>query len=143
MSAIRTLLKSFWRKQDGVAAVEFAFTGTIMAGLVVGMVSVWDLAQTWSAAQSAAGAGARYYLDGGSNDATAEQIAMTAWPDPPVDADASVTRACRCGDMVISCSDLCVGSLPPQVWIEIETQGTWYNGLATRELSASQVVRVR
>lgn len=135
--------RNLWRREDGVAAVEFAVVVPLMAALVVGMVSVWDLASNWTGAQSAAGAGARYYLDGGADDARAEEIALLAWPDPPADADASIVRTCMCGDVVTLCTDLCIGSLPPEVWIQVETTGTWYNGLASRELSASQVVRVR
>lgn len=132
--------RRFARSRDGMAAVEFALLVPVMAIMIVGMVDAWSYVSHQAATQAAATAGARYYLEGGTDDSTARAFALAAWSDRPADAAVTITRSCECGSTSVSCSSSCNGGSLPKVWVSVAAQSAWRDHAAT---TYAEVVRVR
>ncbi|MBU6371219.1 MAG: pilus assembly protein [Alphaproteobacteria bacterium] len=139
---MRTLLHRFTRDTSGVAAVEFAIVAPVLALLLVGLVQGWFDVKQRTDAQSAMQAGVRYYLQGGVDDVTARDFALRAWPSRPTDGVVEVSRACLCGDAVVSCTSMC-GANPPAVRVAVSTRYRASSLLATTDIVHEQSVRIR
>ena len=134
----------------GVAAVEFAILAPILAFVTLGIIDSWSLATSAIAMRAGVSAGANYYIQGGTDDTTAQTLALSAWPNAPDDAGVAVTRACTCSGSSHDCSTLCSGtSKPPSVYVHVSATGTWTGPYTTDflpvslALSHEAVVRIR
>ena len=140
---IRQLLKRFGRNRDGVAAVEFAITSVVLAGLVVGMLDGFQYAREQTAAQAAVNAGALYYLQGGTSDAAAQEFALAAWHSRPSSAEITVDRLCSCDGAAHECSTLCDDLTVPHTQITVSATATLADSLVTHSVHAREIARVR
>lgn len=146
MHAIRRLL----REDRGASALEFAIIGPVLAVVVLGIIDGWSYASHKLDMNVAAKAGANYYYQGGTSDSMARDVALAAWPNPPEDADVTVSRVCSCGETVVTCASLCSpNSSTPATALTIETTSTWiapFNSelLPTQQpMSGKAIIRVR
>ena len=55
-------------------------------------------------------AAGKYYLQGGSDDASARTIALNAWQNRPADATVTAAETCSCAGIAVSCSSASVCS---------------------------------
>lgn len=139
---MRGLPGRFAASESGAAAVEAAFVLPIMIGLVIFGADGWLHVRHAQNTSTALHAGARYYQEGGADDAAARTLALSAWPGRPQDASVTVARSCACGTTPVSCSTIC-GSDPPQTFVTLSAQST-FRGLHDESLVRQQeMIRVR
>jgi Flp pilus assembly protein TadG len=143
MMRLRAPLARFWRRRDGVAAVEFAIVSVAMAGLATAMLAGWQYATQQTAAQTAANAGAFFYLQGGTSDSAARSFALAAWPSPPANASISIVRQCTCAGATASCTSLCSDNTVPHTQITITAYSSSQDGLLNLSTYATEIARVR
>ena len=140
---MRLPLARFWRRRDGVAAVEFAIIAVVMAGLATAMFEGWQYASQQTAAQNAANAGAFYYLQGGTDDTAAQSFALAAWPNRPGSANVNIVRQCTCAGSTATCSSLCSDNSVAHMQITITAYSSSQDGLTNWSTYATEVARVR
>jgi Flp pilus assembly protein TadG len=143
-------LKHFLKCENGVAGVEFAFIAPLMAVVFLGIMSGWSYYRTVADMRDSVEAGAKYYLQGGSNDATAQSVANGAWENKPNGATVTTTRMCSCAGATVDCTTaICTDQSVPHAQVAIAATVTWKNPLTDImyqegvSLSQSEVVRVR
>jgi Flp pilus assembly protein TadG len=143
-------LRGFRRDRSGSAAIEFAVIAPVLAIVVLGIVDVWSLASSNINANVAVKAASNYYLQGGTDDITAQALGTAAWRNPPDDANLSIARACKCSGVTVTCSSSCAtGNSTPVTIVTIAASGTWTAPFAPapipseEALAAGAVVRVR
>jgi len=146
---LRSLI-TFRGQEAGTSGVEFAVIAPVLVIVLLGIIDGWSFASQRLNINVAVKAASNYYLEGGSNDATAREIALSAWQNPPDDADVTTQRTCTCSGTSVSCSSTCSsGSSTPVTTVVIDATGTWsapYNpGLPFTDgsLAGRAVVRVR
>ena len=137
-------LIEFLRDCRGASAVEFALIVPILCGAAVMTYDLWTGSRGVLAMRAGVEAGAQYIRGGGASDATAQTIAMTSWKGKPADAAVNVSRYCKCGTSVSVCTGLCnVTQKPPEAFVKLIGSGTGEGVFLTKQLSDTQVVRVR
>lgn len=139
---MKTLMKIL-RDRRGAAAVEFAFVVPILAGLAVASYGVWEAAARQQNMRSALRLGTQYYINGGSNDAAARTVALAGWSRKPEGGDIAISRMCRCGDDVVTCTTLCAASKPPAIYVTLAGSATTSDAMFNKAINASKVIRVR
>lgn len=136
--------------ERGMGAVEFAILSPILIlmllGIIVGAAYAAQLLDTRAAVQ----AGAKYVLQGGSDNSTIQAVAVSSWANKPSDGVVTVNRYCTCGAAINTCSSLCtISGRPPDVYVEIKASADWDSPLKSAwspsgtEITQQQVIRVR
>jgi hypothetical protein len=143
MRKLSFFLSGFLSDNRGVAAVEMAFIAPVIAGLAFASVNLWEAASRKQEMTAAVHAASQYYLSGGSSDTDAQSIAMSAWSNRPDDGDVDITRSCRCGSVVATCSTLCESGQAPAVLVRITAQATSVGAAFQPSQSKVEIVRVR
>ena len=144
-------MKRFFGNESGVGGVEFALIAPLMSIILLGIVSSWSYYRDLGYMRDGVEAGAKYYLQGGSNDATSYSIASKAWAEKPENGKVTVTRMCTCVDTSVSCGGgtICSDGSVPQIQVAIVGTMTWSSGLSDMLysqgmlLTQSETVRVR
>ncbi|HTK35368.1 MAG TPA: hypothetical protein VL358_08805 [Caulobacteraceae bacterium] len=136
-------LSGLLRDSMGVAAVEMALVAPVLAALALVAFSVWQTASRIEDMRLALKAGSTYYMNGGTDDPTAQSLMLQSWPTPPANAAVSVQRICQCAGVAAACGTLCSGSTPPAVYVTLSATATASNGVNSIPLSEQKVVRVR
>ncbi|UTP40609.1 pilus assembly protein [Phenylobacterium sp. LH3H17] len=138
---MRTLLRAFHRDRSGVAATEFALITPAIALLAAASFAIWQFGESRQEMRSALEVGAHYYMNGGSDDAVATALAQSSWRNKPQAGVVMTTRACRCGEVVAPCANLCPASRPPAVYVTLTATAPLHRD--GREVTDRTVVRVR
>jgi Flp pilus assembly protein TadG len=137
------LLRKYLRHSGGASALEFAIISPILAGLVIYGFDAWELINRKQDMHAAINATAHYYMGGGPDDASAQTIGMSGWPNRPGDANISIVRACSCAGATSDCSTVCAATQQaPEIRITMTATDYW-NGLQPAALSEAETVRVR
>ena len=144
-------MKRFFGNESGVGGVEFALIAPLLSMFLLGIVSSWSYYRDLGYMRDGVEAGAKYYLQGGSDDATAQAIASKAWAEKPDNGKVTVTRMCTCADTSVSCdgSSICSDGSVPQIEVGIVATMTWSTGLSDMLysngvlLTQSETIRVR
>ena len=131
------------RDTMGVAALETALVAPILAGLGLLSFSVWQTASRTEDMRLALKAGSTYYMNGGTDDSTAQGLILQSWPTSPANAAVSVQRICQCAGVAATCGTLCSGTTPPAVYVTLSAAATASNGVSNIPLSEQKVIRVR
>ncbi len=140
----------FCGDERGIGAIEFAILSPILIlvvfGMIVGAAYAAQLLDTRAAVQ----AGAKYVLQGGSDNSAIRTVALAAWLNKPTGGDVTVSRYCVCGGVVSDCAALCMTTnKAPEAYIQIEASATWSSPLQNSwlpsgsDVSQKQVIRVR
>ena len=140
----------FLYDERGVSATEFAVISPILIIVVLAMIEGWSYTTRVLETRAAVQAGAKFVLQGGSDDVAIRTAALSAWENKPSDGDIEVERYCSCGDTVTACATLCLDTeKPPATFVNITATAT-VTGLIQNQwlpadggLLASQVIRVR
>lgn len=128
------------RDTGGAAAVEFGLVAPVLLLALLGIIHGGTLLARYNAMHSGVSSGAQYVMSGGSNLATAQQIASSAWAGKSGQATVTAVKICRCGTATAVCSELCLDQSVPQAFITISAADTLSGGTA---VAARQEVRVR
>ena len=143
-------MRTFFRNEDGVGAIEFALLASMLSMILLGICSGWSYTQQDSHMRDSIEAAAKYYIQGGTNDSTALAIAEAAWSNKPANGNVNIDRCQICPNQTgcivgLNCADASV----PQIHLTIMATSTWSdpfksslfpNGLT---LAHSEVIRVR
>ena len=140
-----TKLRNFLRDERGVAAVEMALISPFIVGFAVMSLNVWDVGMRKQDMKGALKQGTQYYLNGGSNDATAVSVATTNWNRRPGLASVVASRVFLCGatvsaDSVTPCAS--DGQLPG-IYVKLHAEATTSSAVFFKTQTADEYVRVR
>lgn len=134
---------SLWRDRSGLAAVEMALLAPFLAVLALLSFEVWQASGRSADMRTALQTGAEYYMNGGSNDVAARDLALSSWRARPAGAEVSVSRTCACGETAHSCTSLCPDSSPPAALVILQGAASTPNVMFNRSIADERVVRVR
>ena len=144
-------MRSFFRDESGLSAIEFAMVTPMLSAVLLGIFTGWSFFRQNSDMHDSIEAAAKYYIQGGTNDTTAQTIAASAWNNKPSDGTVSVTRMCICTNVSVSCSGgtICSNSSVPEIHLTIAAASTWTYPFSEQyfpdmaNMRESEVVRVR
>ena len=139
---MRTLVR-FLRDRRGVSAVEFALIAPVLAAVLVMGFDGWMATRQALDMRTALQTGSRYYQTGGADDEAALALALAAWPARPAGGVLSVSRSCRCSAQVAACDVTCPGSVVPSTFVTLTASSAFSGALSPRQLTESEVLRVR
>lgn len=143
-------MRTFFRNESGVGAIEFALTAPMLSLVLLGIISGWSYFQQNNYMRDGVEVAGKYFLQGGTSEEVALTIAEAAWTDKPNDGSVAINKTCICAGAAASCSGVCSdGSIPETYWT-IEASRTYTdpffidlifpNGMPLYE---REVVRVR
>ena len=143
-------MRKFFRDETGVGAIEFALIAPLLALVLLGTISGWAYYQQNNHMRDSVEVAGKYFLQGGTSEEVAINIAEAAWSDKPDDGSIALNKTCICGSVAASCGGVCSDSSIPETYWTIEASSTYTdpflgksvleNGLALYE---REVIRVR
>lgn len=136
------MIRRLAHSRSGVAAVEFALVGGILAALMVGVLDLWTYGTRVSQTRQGVEAGVQYVMAGGTSDAAAREVSLSAWKNRPEDGDVRTSRECRCGEVVSLCTTQCAGK-PPAMYLRLEAVTEKGGLFSERAVRHEQSVRLR
>jgi Flp pilus assembly protein TadG len=139
----RIFLNRFARDRKGLAAIEFAIAGPVVAILVVGAVDVGAFVYNRTDASSAIQTGAQYYMSGGTDTSTALAAVRRSWTSMPKDTVLTSDKVCYCGDIVHSCTQNCSDTSLPVAYHRISATITYAGAVLETKYVISENIRVR
>ena len=136
-------LKSFWRDESGVSAVEFALVAPVLLICFVGIYDVGGMIYKRTDMHSALRSGTQYFMNGGDDLAKAEQIVAQAWTTKPSEVTIVGERFCQCGEEIHACTTLCDDDSYPAAYKRLRAMAVIDGVLGDTSYSATQSIRVR
>ncbi len=110
-------MRMFSRDESGTGAIEFALVAPLLAVVLLGTMSGWAYYQQNNLMRDAVEVAGKYFLQGGTSQTTALNIATAAWTDKPADGQVALNQTCTCGGTAASCGSVCSdGSIPEKYW---------------------------
>jgi Flp pilus assembly protein TadG len=140
---MRRAFRTWSRDARGVAVVEMALIAPVIAVLALLSFEVWQSAGRSEDMRVALKSAAQYYMNGGTDDAAARSLALSAWPQAPAGASVSVARSCACGAVANVCTSLCASGDPPAAVVSLTATATQSQAVFNKTLTEHRVVRVR
>ena len=140
---MKRVLHHWWADRRGVAVVEMALIAPVIAVLALLSFEVWQSASRSEDMRVALKSAAQYYMNGGTDDAAARALVLSAWPQAPADADVAISRSCACAAVVHACTSLCPDGEPPAALITLSATATQSTAVLNKTLAEQRVVRVR
>lgn len=136
-------LRTFFKLNDGNAAVEFAVIAPLLAGVLLSGFAGWDAAQRRQDLGAALDLGTAYYLGGGTDDSDAKSRTMSGWDNAPGSANVTISRLCKCGSVTTTCNSLCVADRPPATHVVISASADYPDALVNKSITGTRTLRVR
>ena len=143
-------MRKFIRDEQGVGAIEFALIAPFLAVVLLGIMSGWAYYTQNNYMRDSVEVAGKYFLQGGTSQDVALNIAKAAWTDKPADGTVVLNQTCTCAGAAASCGGVCSGGSIPQTYWTIEASSKYVdpffgktafqNGLPLYE---RQVIRVR
>jgi Flp pilus assembly protein TadG len=137
------MIKRFLGDRRGAAAIELAFVAPVFAGVVVMSFGVWEYGSRNQDARGALDAGVQYYMNGGTDDDIARDLARDAWRNRPSGGAVTVSRAYRCGATAATATTVCTGGRTPGTYVTLTATATSSQALVNPTVTLNRVVRVR
>ena len=136
-------IRHFVCHSGGAAAVEFALIVPVLAGLVVAIDDVSNIAIGTAAMQTGSRAAIQYAMAGGTDMTAARTLGMQAWDQKPSDASMTVVMACLCANVASGCNSPCPDGTVPTKFVTVDVQGTYGGNLYQRTPHLTERVRLR
>ena len=136
-------IRCFVSHAGGAAAVEFALIVPVLAGLVVAIDDVSNIAIGTTAMQTGSRAAIQYAMAGGTDMVAARTLGMQAWDQKPSNASMTVVLACLCGTTGAACDAPCPDGSVPTKFVTVDVQGTYGGNLYSRTPHLTERVRLR
>lgn len=141
---IQRCLVRFQRDARGTSAIEFALIAPMLLAILVGIADVSRIAYGSSNMQTAVRAGIHYSMAGGTDAATAQSHANTAWTRKPAGGVVTATKVCKCAGVAVgNCDTACADLSRPQMFMTVTATGTLGGHWYSRNQTSSETVRVR
>lgn len=138
-----TLLRHFGSAKGGAAIVEFALVAPFLIAMAVGVIQYGGMLIAYQQLHNGIDSGAVYVMRGGTGASTIHDVALSAWTNPPSDANISVNQSCTCPSGTSICTSLCSDGSYPQAYTTISGSGTYTGPYATKSMVTSQTIRTR
>lgn len=138
-----TLFKKFAGDGRGTAAIEFALSVPVLLIGLLGVVDLGNVVYQKGDLEAALRSGIQYFMSGGSNLTTAQNVVNASWTHKPVGATVVAEKYCLCGTTVSVCTALCGTGKYPVSYSRIVVNVTFHGILSNSPYQTSQVVRVR
>jgi Flp pilus assembly protein TadG len=142
-SRVANKIRRFVSHSGGAAAVEFALIVPALAGLVVAIDDVSNIAIGTAAMQTGSRAAIQYAMVGGTDMVAARTLGMQAWDQKPSNASMTVVLACLCGTTAAACDMPCPDGTVPTKFVTVDVQGTYGGNLYYRTPHLTERVRLR
>lgn len=144
-------MRTLFKNESGVGAIEFALTAPFLALVLLGIMSGWSYFQQDGNMRDSVEAATKYYIQGGTSDDTAQSIADAAWRLRPSGGQVSISRSCICATAVVSCIGgvVCIDLSVPEIHLAIVATSSWTDPYSTSifptglNLRESENIRVR
>lgn len=133
----------FLRDERGVSAVEFALTAPVLLISLLGVVDVGTAVYKRADMEAALRAGIQYFMNGGEDLDTAENVVLESWTTKPNGVNVAADRLCLCGTTVASCNALCGDGTTPLTFNRIQATAVFPGILMNNSYATDQSVRVR
>ena len=143
-------MRKFLRDETGVGAIEFALIAPMLAVVLLGVISGWAYYTQNNYMRDSVEVAGKYFLQGGTSEEVAVDIAEAAWTDKPDEGSIALNKTCMCAGVAASCGGVCSDSSIPETYWTIEASSTYTepflgeavfaNGLPLYE---REVIRVR
>lgn len=127
----------------GVTAIEFALIAPILSSVLILGWDGWMMISQSTDMRTAVQTGARYYQVGGSDDTVAQSAALAAWAHKPSAGSMSLVRSCTCDATPTSCSATCAVGATPMTYITLTATAPFDGAIQHRNLTETEVIRVR
>ncbi len=118
-------MRKFLRDEKGVGAIEFALIAPMLALVLLGTISGWAYYQQNNFMRDSVEVAGKYFLEGGTSEEVALQIANAAWTSKPDDGSIALNKTCTCGGAAASCGEVCSDMSIPQTYWTIEASSTY------------------
>ena len=142
MGKIRQAISNLTKKNDGVAAVEFALVLPVLASIAILMPDVSQAVVGVVQMESAAQASVQYAMEGGVSASMAKTIGMQAWTSKPSDAALTTAEYCLCGAAAGTCGQVCADGANPGTYFSVTASGTFGGSVISFQKSVTRVVRI-
>ena len=110
-------MRRFLRNENGAGAIEFALLAPMLAVVLLGIMSGWAYYTQNNFMRDAVEVAGKYFLQGGTSQATGLAIAEAAWTDKPEDGTVALNQTCVCAGAAAACGSICSdGSIPEKYW---------------------------
>lgn len=143
-------MRKFLRDDTGVGAIEFALIAPMLAFVLLGTISGWAYYQQNNYMRDSVEVAGKYFLQGGTSEEVALEIANAAWSYKPDDAIIALNKSCLCGSVAASCGGVCSDSSIPETYWTIEASSTYTDPFLGEAIIADglplyerEVIRVR
>jgi len=143
-------MRKFFRDDTGVGAIEFALIAPMLALVLLGTISGWAYYQQNNYMRDSVEVAGKYFLQGGTSEEVALEIADAAWSYKPDDASIALNKSCLCGSVAASCGGVCSDSSIPETYWTIEASSTYTDPFLGAAIIADglplyerEVIRVR
>ncbi|MGH6682458.1 MAG: TadE/TadG family type IV pilus assembly protein [Pseudolabrys sp.] len=137
------LIARFIRGIGGTAAIEFALVVPIIAGIILPLPDVGNIASGDMDMESAVRMSAQYAMNGGTDATVAQALGNGAWQSKPSNGVLTVTEACVCGSSSGTCGQTCTDGSQPQTYMTVSASGTFGGSVVSLPLTTTQVVRIQ
>ena len=141
MISVRKLAKKLLGDATGTAAVEFGLVLPVLAGIVIGIPDVANIATGAINMDGAVRAGVQYAMNGGTDTTSVATYASRNWVSQPHGASMTATEACYCDGVVLTCGQPCAGTVSS--FITVAASATVGGSMISMPLSKSQKVRIQ
>lgn len=118
-------MRKFFRNDTGVGAIEFALIAPLLALVLLGVISGWAYYTQNNYMRDSVEVAGKYFLQGGTSEEVAVDIAEAAWTDKPDDGEIVLNKTCICAGAAASCSGVCSDSSIPETYWTIEASSTY------------------
>lgn len=142
MGKISRAFASLVKKNDGVAAVEFALVLPVLASIAILMPDVSQAVVGVVQMESAAQASVQYAMEGGTDMSTAQSIGMQAWTSKPSNAAMTTSEYCLCGASPGTCGQTCPDGSSPGTYFSVTASGTFGGSVISFQKSVTRAVRI-
>jgi Flp pilus assembly protein TadG len=143
-------MRKFFRDEHGVGGIEFALIAPFLSVVLLGIMSGWSYYMQNNYMRDSVEVAGKYFLQGGTSQDVALNIANAAWTDKPADGTVVLNQTCVCNGAAAGCEGVCSDNSIPQTYWTIEASSTYTdpflgksvfeNGLPLYE---REVIRVR
>jgi Flp pilus assembly protein TadG len=142
MGKISRAIAKLARKNDGVAAVEFAMVLPILASIVICLPDLSQAVVGVVQMESAAQASIQYAMAGGIDMSEAQSIGMQAWTSKPANAALTTSEYCLCGGSAGTCGVTCPDGSIPGTYVSVTASGRFGGSVISFQKSVTRAVRI-
>ena len=143
-------MRKFLRDEQGVGAIEFALIAPFLAVVLLGIISGWAYYTQNNYMRDSVEVAGKYFLQGGTSQTVALDIANAAWTDKPADGAVTLNQTCVCNGAAAGCSGVCSDDSIPQTYWTIEASSKYVDPFLGKTafkdglpLYEREVIRVR